>query len=504
MSTVALERFTPYSTAVAFSATPAWIPGLDAERIVAYQLYEQIWDSVQGTFAAITRGTEDEPIYLPTPKTIINTKNRYLAPGFGFAVDGGEDGDAMAAILSEALTTLFKRERFYSKFAANKRYGLIRGDWCFHVLGNPMKEQGSRLSIQTLDPASYFPVPHPADPDRIIAAHIIEQIELVPGSEEYYIKRQTYYRGADPVANDGSDLTIYNEIAIFDMENWFDLTAKRIQILKPIEALPSQITTIPIYHIKNNEAPGNPYGQSEMKSYERVLGALNQGISDEELTLAYQGLGMYATDGGAPVDAEGNPTNWVLGPGQVVEHANGSSFKRVEGVGSGSIKGMLDHLNFIKNEIKESHGLADVAVGKADSSVAESGIALIIQLGPILAWAGENQNSITDVMSNMFWDLKAWLDAYETINTGLAFAVPTYGNPVPENKQQSFDNIIKLVETKIVSVEWAQKKLAELGYEIEPGDLAKIVSESASFAAATDPFAERAAGELAEADAIEA
>lgn len=502
MTVVAVERFTPYSTAVSVGlATPQWIPGLDAERIMAYQLYEQIYDSVEGTFASVSRGTEDEPIYLPTPRTVINTKNRYLAPNLGWNIEAGEDGDAMADILKEALDTLFKRERFKSKFAANKKYGLIRGDWCFHVIGNPNKPQGSRLTIQTLDPGAYFPVPHPDDPDRIIAAHIIEQIETEPGSEEYVIKRQTYFRGAEPLLNDGSDLTIYNEIAIFDMEDWYDLTAKRLQIISPLEPLPEQITAIPIYHIKNNEAPGNPFGQSEMKSYERVFAALNQGISDEELTLAYQGLGMYATDGGAPVDKNGQPTTWQLGPGRVVEHKNGSSFKRVEGVTSGSISGMLDHLGFLKNEVRESHGLADVAIGKVDSTVAESGISLLIQLGPMLSWASENENIITDVLSNMFWDLKGWLAAYETINTGTAFALPTYGNPVPENKQQAFDNIMTLLENKVVSIEWAQTKLAELGYDISIG-VEAIAAEQSALTAAADPFGTRAAGELAASEEV--
>lgn len=494
MSALAAETYTPYSTLQGMlGASLSFLGQLDSERVRSYQVYQQIYDIAPNTWTTVSRGTEDQPVYLPTPKTVINTVNRYLAPALGFAVDGGEDGDGMAAILSEALAALFKRERFYSKFAANKRYGVIRGDWCFHIIGNEAKEQGRRLTIQTLDPASYFPVSHPDDPDRIIAAHIFEMIETEPGSNEYVMKRQTYQRGIDPVGNDGSDTTIYNSIATFDVEDWQDISASPVKTIKPIEPLPDEITAIPIYHIRHNPDPSNPWGQSEFKSLERTFAALNQAISDEEMALAYQGLGLYHTDGPPPEDEDGNETDWLLGPGRVVETALGRKFNRVEGVTS--VVPMQQHIEFLKTELKESVGLSDVAIGKSDASTAESGIALMVQLGPILSKSQESESEITDVLTQMFWDLKSWLMAYESVNTGVAFAIPTYGNPIPVNKQQEFDNVMALVEKKIVSVEWAVRKLQELGYEIDPSDFAKVAEETATLAAAEDPVGSRIGAE---------
>jgi hypothetical protein len=70
---------------------------------------------------------------------------------------------------------MFARERFWSKFQGAKKYGVMRGDWLWHILADPAKPQGLRISIEVVDPGAYFPVPHPDDPDKIIAVYIIEQ-----------------------------------------------------------------------------------------------------------------------------------------------------------------------------------------------------------------------------------------------------------------------------------------------------------------------------------------
>ena len=68
---------------------------------------------------------------------------------------------------------------------------------------------------------------------------------------------------------------------------------------------------------------------------------------------------------------------------------------------------MQQHMEFLKTELKESVGLSDVAIGKSDASTAESGIALMVQLGPILSKSQESESEITDVLTQMFWDLKS-------------------------------------------------------------------------------------------------
>jgi hypothetical protein len=48
---------------------------------------------------------------------------------------------------------------------------------------------------------------------------------------------------------------------------------------------------------------------------------VNQSISDEELTLALDGIGVYATTSGPPLDSDGNATDWVLDRAQLLSMA---------------------------------------------------------------------------------------------------------------------------------------------------------------------------------------
>ena len=98
---------------------------------MSYQIYEEIYENVPSTFKLVARGKEDKPIYIPTAKTIINTTHRYVASGFGFMISpklGETVADEEILVLTQFWQDFFKRERFYSQFNGNKRYGLVRGD----------------------------------------------------------------------------------------------------------------------------------------------------------------------------------------------------------------------------------------------------------------------------------------------------------------------------------------------------------------------------------------
>jgi hypothetical protein len=497
MTVQAAEMLTPYSTVVPYmSAPPTWMTPYDAQRVLSYQIYEQIYWSVPHTFKLTMRGTEDNPIYIPTARTIIDTTNRYVGKDFAFAVETDVGSESDQAVLRGALTMLFRRERFWSKFAANKRFGLIRGDWCFHILANTAKPAGSRIKLETIDPAAYFPQFHPDDPEKIIAVHIVEQ---VIADDQVRIKRQTYTKGIDPLLNDGSDTTIYNSVGLFDPKAWEDITLNPVKVIKPPTALPPQITAIPVYHIRNIESPGDPFGSSEIRGVERICAAINQAISDEELALALEGLGMYATDGGPPKDESGAITDWVLGPGAVVEHPAGSKFGRINGVSS--VTPVMDHLNYLGTALKESTGTPDAAIGKLDVKVAESGISLILQMGPMLAKVGERDQEITDTMRQMFFDLSGWLEAYEQIVTP-AVAVPLYGDVLPQNKDKQVAEILDMVAAGLATSDWGRQEIAKIRGYVFPEDIGQaVLNEQQERARATDPFAERMAGEIAAAAA---
>lgn len=489
MSVQAVEAFTPYSntTGLFTEGLPTWMDAYDAERIHAYQVYEQIYWNVPDTFKLVLRGTENSsPVYIPTARTIVDTTNRFLCPRPAFVVDPDLGTPQDQADCKRMFSSLFRRERFWSKFQANKLYGVMRGDWVWHITANPTKPAGSRIKIEAVDPAAYFPVSHPTDPDRIIAVYLVEQVADEKG--DIFIKRQTYKRGADPVNNDGSDTTIYNDVAIFNIDQWQALDDRAVSVEVPEHALPPQISAIPVYHIRNIETPNDPYGSSEIRGFERIMAAVNQAISDEELALALEGLGLYATDGGPPRDERGNPTDWVLGPGRVVEHGNGSKFERVNGVNS--VAPVQDHLNFLITQLKEASATPDAAVGKVDVQVAESGIALAMQLHPLLAKVDVRTEPITDVHNQMFWDLRAWFAAYEQFVTPCVVEA-YFDNRLPVNTKERVAEILSLVGAGIADSEWARQELVQYGYDFPTDTGLKVMNEARARALATDPFASR-------------
>ena len=490
-----IDLFTPYSTArLLMGVLPTWMDEYDAERIATYQIYEQIYWSVPETFKLVSRGAENKPIYIPNARVIVDTADRYTAAGFGYRVDpmfGSTSEQATAALGFKAL---FDRERFLSKFHANKRMGLIRGDWAFHIVADPLKLPGARISIYTVDPAALFHVYHPDDVDKIQGIHIIEQYQ---DGDKTLIKRQTYSKGPDPYDPDADDGKIWSSLSIYDLEGWNTAAAKVVTKLVEPFALPDTITAFPVYHIRNQEEPGNPWGSSELRGFERIMAAVNQGISDEELALALEGLGMYATNSGPPRNADGVVTNWKLGPGRVVELEGDKGdvyFERVDGIGS--VAPYQDHLKFLINSLREGSGTPNVAVGQIDVQVAESGVALAIQMSPMLSKVEIKDIGIRDTTVQMFYDLKSWLLEYEQINTGLAMIAPVFGPKLPLNVKEEVSRVIAICQAGLASPDWGRAKLAELGYMFAADEGALVLAAASATAVAADPFAARAAGEL--------
>ena len=494
--------FTPYSTLQPFfpASKPSWIPDeLDQERILSYQIYEQIYWNAPDTFKLVARGTEDKPIYIPSGRIIVEATNRFTAPGFGFAVLPAVPGTQPKPGVIDTAQAFFKaffvRERFFSKFAANKRSGLIHGDWLWHIVADPTKPQGSRVSIHALDPGSYFPIPHPNDLDRILGCHIVEQF-IPPGETDAVIKRTTYRKSdADLVSPPGGPITV--EVGIFELDDWGGPESKAKQILRPLQQVPG-ITSLPVYHVRNFEEPGNPFGSSEMRGLERVIAAVNQGISDEELTLALEGLGMYATDAPTPVDDDGNEIDWVLGPGKVVEHpllAGGKGFYRVNGVGS--VAPMQDHLKYIEDKLKEASGVPDVAAGRVSVTVAESGISLSLQLAPMIAKTDEKDTILREIHDQMFYDLATqWFPTYEGARFDGLTVMSTIGDKMPVDREKRFVELNDMLDRQVISAAYYRLEAAKFGYVFPEGLGEDVVQEKAAMAVAQDPFALRSLDEV--------
>jgi hypothetical protein len=137
----------------------------------------------------------------------------------------------------------------------------------------------------------------------------------------------------------------------------------------------------------------------------------------------------------------------------------------------------------------------DIAAGKVDVAIAESGISLRLQLAPILAANAEREQNMIATYDQMFYDLtRMWLPAYESITTD-ATVTAVVDDPLPTNRAEQIKEITDLVTAKILSVEEGRQELIKIGYEIDPSS-AGLIAEQSAIADATDTFAKRAAQEL--------
>lgn len=475
------EVFTPYSTVAALGGVkPTWIPDeLDQQRIMSYITYEEIYWNYPGVFKLTQRGTNALPLYVPSGRAIVEATNRYTAPDFGVVCAGpnGVTPDSTAANLS--LTAFLRREGFIGQFNGGKRYGIIRGDWVWHITADPSKAAGSRISVTSIDPGMYFPITDEEDVDKIIGVHLVDAITTKAGPR---IRRLTYRK----VPNASGVNTITVEDAIFKVDEWDGPTARPETIIQAVTALPPEITSIPVYHIKNTLSPGDPFGSSELRGLEGLMAGLNQTMSDEDLALALDGIGVYATDASQPVDpVTKKATSWQMGPGRVVHH-DGTVFARVQGVnGLGDSYGA--HYDRIWAAMKQAASTPDIALGAVDVAVAASGVALALQLGPMLSKAGEKNGLILDTHNQMFYDwLNMWEPAYEDNSYDDTTISCTVGSAVPVDRVQRFAELDDMLDRGVIDTTYYRSEVAKLGY-VFPDDIgakadAEFASRSASAA----------------------
>lgn len=487
-----VTTFTPYSGVASMLGTlPSWMDAADGQRHEAYTKYEQMYWNAPDTYKLVQRGTDTKPLYIPSARVIIEATNRFLAKGWDYVIDPRIGSPADQQLLRTQMNTLFKRETVWTKFATQKRYGLIRGDALWHIVADPAKPAGARLSIYEIDPGSYFPIYLDNDPDRLIGMHIVDQMEY---QTKVVTRRLTYRKDPDTGV-------ITTETSLFEIANWDDRDAaneiKKVAQLVPPTPLPPTITAFPVYHIKNSPTPGAPFGSSELRGLETIMAAVNQTISDQELAIAMDGIGLYATNSGPPVDDDGNETNWLLGPGRVVEIDENSEFKRVAGVTN--LPG-IEHIDFILGKAQQSVGIPDIAIGNVDVQVAESGVALAIQLAPLLAKNAEKEQDMLGVYDHMLWDIThMWLPAYEAFSAGMTLDIASVvTDPMPVNRQARIAEILQLLTAQVISGNYARELLTDLGYNFPAEMGADIVQETQALAEARgyDPFMNRVNEEL--------
>jgi hypothetical protein len=210
-----------------------------------------------------------------------------------------------------------------------------------------------------------------------------------------------------------------------------------------------------------------------MRGFERNFLSTSQVVTDQGTSLSLEGLGVYATDGGKPVDNNGNEVDWVISPGAVMEVSQGSYFRRVEGVGS--VKPNMDHINYLESKIREAGGLSDVALGRVDVQTASSGIALAIKFMPTLAKLDERDKTGIDRLTQLFYDWKKWFQAYEgkTFDDDIVVAI---GDKLPTDRTGRINELNNMLDRGVISRQYYRAEMQKLGYDF-PDDIEDQIDE---------------------------
>jgi hypothetical protein len=467
---------------------PSWVSDADDKlRVAAYDGYDNMFENNVNTFKLAMRGDEDKPVYIPSARKIVETTARYLGKGWGFSVASlapdAQTATSDEAAVTLAFTRLTIREEFSSKLTSLKRNFLKRGDALFHITANLAAPAGSRLSIREIHPRTYFTIPDPADEQSVMGCYIADLI-LADDGKTQIVRRMAYQyqQGA-----------VFTQLAFFEPGGWDDrwvghpplkavatpvaYTDPKYALLLRGGLLPASVTQIPVYHFRNRRDSAEPYGTSQISGVETLIAAVNQSATDEDVTLALQGLGCYVTDADPPIDADGNETDWVIAPGEVLEVRSGSTFTRIDGVST--VVPFQAHLDMLRNDIKESTGLSNTAIGQVDAAVVASGVALRLDMAPILAQNEESESEILGRLDQMFFDiLTMWFPVDGMpVPAGLTI-VNSFNDPLPVDRAATVTEVTALVTAGLMSREFAIAYLgAKLGYQFPADMLQKVESE---------------------------
>jgi hypothetical protein len=461
--------FTPYSSVNPLTNDfPNWVSIEDSERLAAYLKYDQIYWSFPRAFRLSNRGTNNQPIIIPSPRMIVDTTSHYLLKGLQVSTGSTDDSSP----LNTALKAFLKREKFYSLFHNNKHAGVCRGDYIFHMMADPRKPEGKRVSLLTVNPGCYFRIED--EFGELIGVRIAEQYvdPEDPLSAKKMMRVQQYTYVGDP-----NNRRVTTEEAIYEQEGWWKGQAEStvIRSIRPVTELPESIRTIPVYHFKNIDWQDECYGASEIRGFEFLAGAIDQSISDEDIALALDGLGVYNTDAPPPTDKNGNEVDWEVAPGIVLETPPGTTMKRVDGVGS--VKPSQDHLAFMLDQMYETS--ATFRTGQIDALTAESGIALALKFLPTLAKLEERDDTGIDLLTNMFFDWKLFYNEFEDtkFSDDEDEIKVEIGQKLPQDRVAILNELNNMMDRGIISRKYYRVEMKKLGYEIPENMNEEVLAE---------------------------
>lgn len=483
----------------------------DQLRIKAYELYADMYHNRPDHIHVTLRGEDDDSveIYMPSAKKCIEAVNRFLAVDFDYQIDP-DFGDYNAQTsVEDGLAKLFKEQDIKIKFDNLKRYLLIKGDALLHIRALPWERPGKRIHVDELLPENYFPIENPVT-GMLLGCHIVDVIRNPRNSQrtraesdEWIVRRQTYRLVVDEETNlpkpDAAGSVVTSELSLWKINRWDDRVDDpdlyQIEVVQPEAGLPPFITQIPVYHWRNSPPPNSTFGMSELAGVESLINAINQSATDEDLTLITQGLGVYWTDASPPIDDNGDEVDWEIGPGSVVQIGAGGNFGRVTGVSS--VAPYHEHIRLLDENMQQALGVPDIAIGMVDVATAESGIALQLKFGPLLAKCKEKERMIKDTTDTFLYDLVTWLIQYEglPLTAQECQVTSVFADPMPRNKTEELTNVLSIwtQATGVLPVSWLYEQLNEImGYELDEfSDFEKALQDAKRVSETTmppDPF----------------
>lgn len=489
---------------------PNVVSQFDQTRLKAYAFYEDLYKGNAESYKVLIRGDDEEgnEVYIPSAKKVVNTTSRFLGVDLSYELEPKSDE------FKKWMDDFWDREAIRAKHESNKRWGLVRGDELWWIIADKSRKPGERISIEELKPNQYFPIVDDNDETRLLGIHIVD--EVIDPRDEHKVqkvaRRQTYrYVDVDPDDVDDADdadqeVTTSSRIeyseGLYELGRWDDRKPDNlVELIEDGELrkflLPPQITKLPVYHIRNDPDQNEIFGQSECTGIETLINAINQTMSDEDLTLAIRGLGIWSTDSGPPLDEFGRPTVWEISPARMIEREQGSKIELISGVVS--IDPTQGHIEYAEKAIQQGVGVPDIAAGVVDVQIAESGIALKLQLNPILAKNKEKEMERKAKLDQMWHDLiHMWIPAYEPevkVPDGIKMKT-VYGDPMPRNVDKEFERILSLFEAKLISAKTAIKMLNErCGMDIDENDFEQALEDAKKIGEASDPIGSRMAQE---------
>lgn len=493
----------PYDTALPLNiAVPSYVTNQDdAARIRAYVTYQAIWDNLPSAFEAILR--IDDPLSrrdVPVVRDIIEAINRYLAQDMETVwtpLPGATVTDEQLAEWTAFLDAFWAREEVGIKLLSAKRYMLIKGDALLHVTADPSKPEGSRVRITEIEPEQYFPIWDPADGERVLGCYLASVVQN--DEDEDIIQRIEYRKVTSPEqsAELGVPIgSILYRLGFFEMDGWDDRDED--EPAEPIDppswapvaapgapdpyagfALDARITSIPVYHIRNRRRGGKSgrFGTSEIQGLETVFAGIIQNASDEDLAVAMVGLGVYYTTSGKARDSQGREIPWSIGPASVAELEKDATFSRVPGITT--VQPIQDHVGYLTNVARAANGAPAIASGQVGADVALSGVALRIHFMPTLAANAEREAEMASRWTHMLYDLlNMWFPVYEGIQPLPLQPSMVFGDPLPPDREAIITEVTTLVQSGIVTKEWAADYLAEkLGYKFPDNMVAEATAQ---------------------------